>query len=121
LIETLGLDPSTLPEQMDRVHWPAMRNRFAEMFKPRTRDEWFDIMEGADICFAPVLSYREAHAHPHNKARGSFVEVDGIIQLGPVPRFSRTPANVKHGPLTSVHGERMRLPPGVCRQRRLNA
>ena len=55
-------------------------------------------MEGTDICFAPVLSFREAADHPHNRARGSFVEVDGIVQPGPAPRFSRTPSSVKGGP-----------------------
>ncbi len=75
-----------------------MRERFADLFKQKTRDEWCALMEGTDICFAPVLSFREAHAHPHNQARGSFVEVDGIIQPGPAPRFSRTPGSVKHGP-----------------------
>lgn len=98
LIEKLGLDAATLPDQMDRAHWPAMRERFADLFKQKTRDEWCALMEGTDICFAPVLSFREAHAHPHNQARGSFVEVDGIIQPGPAPRFSRTPGSVKHGP-----------------------
>ncbi|MGD9827364.1 MAG: CaiB/BaiF CoA transferase family protein [Hyphomicrobiaceae bacterium] len=98
LIEKLGLDAATLPDQMDRAHWPAMRERLADLFKQKTRDEWCALMEGTDICFAPVLSFREAHAHPHNQARGSFVEVDGIIQPGPAPRFSRTPGSVKHGP-----------------------
>ncbi len=98
LIATLGLDGATLPDQMDRAHWPAMRQMFADVFRQKTRDAWCQIMEGTDICFAPVLSFREAHAHPHNQARGSFVEVDGIIQPGPAPRFSRTPGHVKHGP-----------------------
>ena len=57
-------------------------------------------MEGTDICFAPVLSFSEAAEHPHNKARGSFVTVDGIVQPGPAPRFSRTPSSVKGGPPT---------------------
>lgn len=98
LIEKLGLDPARLPDQMDRQHWPALREQFAALFRQKTRDEWCEIMEGTDICFAPVLSFREAHKHPHNQARGSFVEVDGIIQPGPAPRFSRTPGSVKHGP-----------------------
>jgi alpha-methylacyl-CoA racemase len=98
LIEKLGLDPDTLPGQMEREHWPAMRERFAERFRTRTRDEWCAIMEGTDICFAPVLSFREAPEHPHNKARGSFAKVDGVIQPGPAPRFSRTPGSIKSGP-----------------------
>ena len=98
LLEKLGLDPAGLPGQMDKAHWPEMRERFAALFRQKTRDEWCAIMEGTDICFAPVLSFREAADHKHNKARGSFVEVDGIVQPGPAPRFSRTPSSVKHGP-----------------------
>lgn len=75
-----------------------MRDRFATLFKQKTRDEWCAIMEGTDICFAPVLSFSEAADHPHNKARGSFVTIDGIVQPGPAPRFSRTPSSVKGGP-----------------------
>ncbi len=98
LLEKLELDPSTLPDQMDRENWPMMRDKFDDLFKQKTRDEWCEIMEGTDICFSPVLSFREAHDHPHNQARGSFVEVDGIVQPGPAPRFSRTPGSVKFGP-----------------------
>lgn len=98
LLDKLGLDPATLPDQFDRAQWSAVRERLAALFKQRTRDEWCSIMEGTDICFAPVLSFREASSHPHNKARGSFVEVDGIVQPGPAPRFSRTPSSVKGGP-----------------------
>lgn len=98
LLDKLGLDPTSLPGQMDKAHWPAMRERFAALFRQKTRDEWCAIMEGTDICFAPVLSIREAADHAHNKARGSFVEVDGIVQPGPAPRFSRTPSSVKYGP-----------------------
>lgn len=98
LLRTLGLDPAQCPEQFDRAHWPAMRERFANLFKQKTRDQWCALMEGTDICFAPVLSFGEAAEHPHNKARGSFVTVDGIVQPGPAPRFSRTPSSVKGGP-----------------------
>lgn len=98
LLDKLRLDPATLPDQFDRAQWPAVCERLAALFKQRTREEWCAIMEGTDICFAPVLSFREASSHPHNKARGSFVEVDGIVQPGPAPRFSRTPSSVKSGP-----------------------
>jgi len=98
LIETLGLDPATLPDQLDRGRWPEMRERFSELFKQKTRAEWCEIMEGTDICFAPVLKFKEAPEHPHAKARGSFVEVDGITQPGPAPKFSRTPSSIKGGP-----------------------
>ncbi len=98
LLKTLGLDAQALPAQMDKTQWPAMRERFAEIFRGKTRDEWCAIMEGTDICFAPVLSFAEAPQHPHNRARGAYVTVDGIAQPAPAPKFSRTPASVKHGP-----------------------
>jgi alpha-methylacyl-CoA racemase len=98
LLETLGIDPKSLPDQFDKSGWPVIRQRFDDLFKQKTRDEWCAIMEGTDICFAPVLSFSEASKHFHNQARGSFVEVDGIVQPGPAPRFSRTPSSVKFGP-----------------------
>ena len=98
LLETLGLDKATMPAQMDRAGWPAVTRQLEEIFRGKTRDEWCAQMEGTDICFAPVLSFEEASRHPHNVARGSFVEVDGIVQPGPAPRFSRTPGSVKSGP-----------------------
>ena len=67
----------------------------AAIFKQKTRDEWCEIMEGTDVCFAPVLSLTEAPEHPHNQHRGTFVEVAGIVQPGPAPRFSRTPGEVQ--------------------------
>jgi alpha-methylacyl-CoA racemase len=98
LLDKLGLNAARLPDQLDRDGWPAMIELFARKFRERTRDEWCAIMEGTDICFAPVLSFSEAPSHPHNAARGSFVEVDGIVQPAPAPRFSRTPSSVKGGP-----------------------
>jgi alpha-methylacyl-CoA racemase len=98
LVEKLGLDPASLPDQLDRKSWPEVRGRFAAAFKQKTREEWCRIMDGSDACFAPVLSFTEAAQHTHNKARKSFVEVDGIVQPGPAPRFSRTPASIKGGP-----------------------
>jgi alpha-methylacyl-CoA racemase len=98
LVEKLGLNPASLPDQLDRKTWPEVRERFAAAFKQKTREEWCRIMDGSDACFAPVLSFGEAAEHPHNKARKSFVEVDGIVQPGPAPRFSRTPASIKGGP-----------------------
>jgi alpha-methylacyl-CoA racemase len=98
LVEKLGLDRASLPDQLNRKSWPQVRERFAAAFKQKTREEWCRIMDGSDACFAPVLSFGEASQHPHNKARKSFVEVDGIVQPGPAPRFSRTPARIKGGP-----------------------
>jgi len=98
LIEALGLDRENLPPQADRASWPEMKERVAAIFKTKTRAEWCNLMEGSDICFAPVLSLAEAPEHPHNKARGTFVEVAGVVQPGPAPRFSRTPGAVQGPP-----------------------
>ena len=98
LLEKTGLEGEELPPQMDRAQWPAMKQKLTAVFKTKTRDEWCAIMEGTDICFAPVLDFSEAPQHPHNKARGSFVEIEGIVQPGPAPRFSRTPGRVRSGP-----------------------
>jgi len=92
LLARTGLDPESLPPQMSREQWPALKQRLAAVFRTKTRDEWCAIMEGSDVCFAPVLSMSEAPQHPHNAARGTFVEVAGHVQPGPAPRFSRTPA-----------------------------
>jgi alpha-methylacyl-CoA racemase len=98
LLKVLGLDPADLPDQMDRTQWPAMKERFAAIFLTRSRDEWTAAFTGTDACGAPVLSPWEAHEHPHNIHRGTFVEVDGVIQPGPAPRFSRTPGSVSRPP-----------------------
>ncbi len=98
LLETLDIDPAGLPPQLEPEGWPEIIAVLDSRFKEKTRDEWCEIMEGTDICFAPVLSFSEAPNHPHNRARGSFIDVDGIVQPGPAPRFSRTPGSVKFGP-----------------------
>jgi len=90
LLEKTGLAGESLPGQMARDDWPEMKQRFEALFKTKTRDEWCEIMEGSDICFAPVLSLSEAPEHPHNVHRSSFVEVGGQKQPAPAPRFSRT-------------------------------
>ena len=96
LVEKLGLADEDLPPQYDESRWPELRERFAEVFRTRTRDEWVELLEGTDVCFAPVLSFAEAPEHPHNVARGSFVELpSGIKQLRPAPRLSRTPGEVR--------------------------
>ena len=96
-LELLGLSADDLPAQEDREQWPAMRERFAAVFKTRTRDEWCALMEGQEVCFAPVLAMGEAPAHPHLKARNTFVEFDGVVQPAPAPRFSRTPGAIQRG------------------------
>lgn len=98
LLERTGVDPASLPEQFDRTKWPDTTDRFAAVFRTKTRDEWCEIMEGSDVCFAPVLSLGEAPAHPHNRARETFVEVDGVVQPAPAPRFSRTAPAIQRPP-----------------------
>ena len=79
-----------LPPQHDRSRWPQMRKRFAEVFKTKTRDEWCRIFDGSDACFAPVLSWSEARAHEHSRARSAYGELAQVPQPAPAPRFSRT-------------------------------
>jgi alpha-methylacyl-CoA racemase len=98
LLRLTGLEGEDLPRQMDRSAWGPLAKRLTEIFKSKTRDEWCEIMEGTDVCFAPVLSMGEAYEHPHNLARGTFVEVAGKLQPGPAPRFSRTPAEISRPP-----------------------
>jgi len=94
LLRRLDIDPATLPAQMDREHWPEAKSRLSALFKTRTREEWCGLLEGTDACFAPVLTTDEAPEHPHNKLRGTYVEIDGIVQPAPAPRFSRTVADL---------------------------
>lgn len=98
LLRLSGLKGEELPRQNDRNSWPKMKQRLAALFRTKTRDEWCRIMEGSDICFAPVLSMDEAPRHPHNRQRGTFIEQDGVIQPAPAPRFSRTPSAVQRPP-----------------------
>jgi alpha-methylacyl-CoA racemase len=93
LLQKLELKSDDLPRQMDRPNWPTMKEKFAAVFKTRTRDEWCNLMEGTDVCFAPVLSIDEAPRHPHALARKAFVNIDGAFQPAPAPRFSRTEAS----------------------------
>jgi alpha-methylacyl-CoA racemase len=98
LLRRLDLDGEDLPDRHERSGWPRLGARFAEVFRTRTRDEWSQIMEGSDACFAPVLSMSEAPDHPHNRIRRTFVEVDGVVQPAAAPRFSRTPGGIRRGP-----------------------
>jgi alpha-methylacyl-CoA racemase len=97
LMEKAGLDADTFGQQHDMSRWPQMRERLAEVMRSRTRAEWCEIMEGTDVCFAPVLRFTEAPDHPAAKARNSYIELDGVVQPAPAPRFSRTPSTVAHG------------------------
>lgn len=85
-------------KRWDKANWPALKERFAALFATRTRDEWCRLLEGTDVCFAPVLDLTEAPRHPHNAARGTFVEIDGVTQPAPAPRFSRTSPPMPHAP-----------------------
>jgi len=99
LLDGLGLaGDESLPQQQSREDWPAMKERFAAIFKTKTRDEWSAIFDGTDACVAPVLSPWEAHEHPHNIARSTYIEVDGAVQPAPAPRFSKTPSAVSKPP-----------------------
>ena len=103
LVEKAGLDADRFSAQMDQSRWGEFKADLTDVFKTKTRDEWCAIMEGTDVCFAPVLALDEVHEHPHNKARNSYIELDGIIQPAPSPRFSRSQANVTGG--SRVPGE----------------
>jgi alpha-methylacyl-CoA racemase len=91
LLRRLGLAAGELPDQLDRDGWPVLRERLAGLFRTRTRDQWCELLAGTDACVAPVLGLGEAPAHPHNRARSTFIEVGGVTQPAPAPRFSRTP------------------------------
>lgn len=92
LKQKLNLPEDEFGVQLDPARWPQQKEKIAAIFKTRTRDEWCELLEGTDVCFAPVLGLEEAPHHPHNRARQSFVEVGGMVQPAPTPRFSRTPA-----------------------------
>ena len=93
-------------EQLDEAAWPAKREKLTQLFKTKTRQQWCDIMEGTDVCFAPVLDLKEAPNHPHNIDRKTFVEFDGVVQPAPAPRFSRTQGEIQ-GP-AAMAGEHTR-------------
>lgn len=91
LRQTLGIaDDVLFDAQFDRAQWPAQKARLTDIFKSRTRDQWCALMEATDICFAPVLGFDEAVAHPHNRDRGTFIELGGVLQPAPAPRYSAT-------------------------------
>jgi alpha-methylacyl-CoA racemase len=99
LLGRLGLErDEAFADQMNRTSWPHLKERLAESFRSRTRDEWCELFDGTDACVAPVLTMSEAAEHPHNVARGTFVDIDGRVQPAPAPRFSRTPACVDGAP-----------------------
>ena len=97
-----GLSEGCYDAQMDPQAWPDLREKLAAVFKSKTREEWCGIMQGTDICFAPVLTMSEAPQHPHMTARGVFVERHGVTQPAPAPRFSRTPSNIREPEVTEI-------------------
>lgn len=94
LIELLGLDSDEAP-QWGPERWPEMKERFTELFKTRTRDQWTELLQSEEACATPILGFGEAHEHPHMQARGSFTELEGVVQPAAAPRFSRTPGQAR--------------------------
>ena len=106
LLAKLGLTDRFATCQRDPSRHAEMREAFTAVIAGKSRDEWCAIMDGSDVCFAPILRFSEAPNHPHMKARGHFVTVDGVVQPGPVPRFSATPGAVQGGPpMIGQHSE----------------
>jgi alpha-methylacyl-CoA racemase len=99
-LRRMEIDPAEMPPKLDRRRWPEAKAKLEARFKTKSREEWCRLLEGSDACFAPVLSMAEAPGHPHNRARGTFVEIDGIVQPAPAPRFSRTPSALPTPPET---------------------
>jgi alpha-methylacyl-CoA racemase len=114
LLDGLGLTgDETLPDRADPRQWPALRERFSELFAGRTRAEWWAVFEGTDACVAPVWSLTEATADRHNRERGVFVEVDGRVQPDVAPRFSATPGAVGRVPAVGEHTDEIRTELGL--------
>jgi alpha-methylacyl-CoA racemase len=100
LLEKAGIDDPDFRAQMDAARWPQLKEKLAAVIKAKTRDEWCELMEGSDVCFAPVLDMDEAPAHAHNRQRETFVEIAGVMQPAPAPRFSRTAPDIPSAPDT---------------------
>ena len=98
LLELAEIDDPEFKNQLDFSKWPELKKKISQVFKKKTRDEWCQIMEGTDVCFAPVLSMEEAPEHPHIKQRHTYTEIQGVLQPSPAPRFSRTPPEIKNPP-----------------------
>ena len=117
LVRRLDLDPSYVAQQYDRRCWPQMRQDIAHRIGQRTRDEWSSLLEGTDVCYAPVLSIQEAPTHAHASARQAFVEVDGFMQPSPAPRFERSvPETPRPAPELGEHTEEVLLEFGFSAQ-----
>ncbi len=97
-VEKTGLDATWMQNHMNPAEWPRLKAELADLLKTKTSSQWQTLLDGTDACFAPILPFWEAHKHPHNKARKSFVEVDGLMQPAPTPKFSRTEPEISSGP-----------------------
>jgi len=97
-LELTGFDDPSHTAHQDKGMWSENRIKMAELIKTKTRSEWCELLEGTDVCFAPILSLSEAPSHPHNRSRDTFVENDGVVQPAPAPRFSRTPSQIQSAP-----------------------
>jgi alpha-methylacyl-CoA racemase len=97
-LKVLGLEPADFGDQHDSAGWPAMKAALKRVFATRTRDEWVAAFDGTETCFSPVLSLSEAPQHPHQRARGNFIEVEGVVQPAPAPRFSRSKGEIRRPP-----------------------
>ena len=107
LLQLTGLaSDAEFANQQDRTMWPKLKQRLTEVFATKSQAQWCQIMEGTDVCFAPVLTMSEAAKHPHNVARETFIEIDGVVQPAPAPRFSRTNGAVSHGPVAAGENTR---------------
>ena len=109
LLERMGINDIDPAGQNDPRQWPAMQRRFEAAFRTRSRQEWCELLQDTDACFTPVLSLTEAARHPHALARGTYVEVDGVTQPAPAPRFSRTPSAISQPPRPAGVGARAAL------------
>jgi len=98
LLELCNIEDPDFSRQMNPASWPQLKDKLTTLFKTRSRQQWCELMEGTDVCFAPVLDMEEAPQHPHNKARETFITRDGVVQPAPAPRFSRTVSEVQHSP-----------------------
>lgn len=107
LLERCGIDDAAFEAQWNEAQWPALRARMADLLRTRTRDTWCEILEGTDACAAPVLDMDEAPSHPHLKARGTFVEREGVVQPGQAPRFERPAAPVSPAPQIGANTEQI--------------
>lgn len=119
LLELCGIVDPAFESQLDTHSWPMLKNRLADVFRTKTREEWCALLEGTDVCFAPVLDWDEAPQHRHNRARKAFLTIDGVVQPAPAPRFSRTPAAVPCAPASvpGAHSEAILRDWGISREK----